>query len=645
MRCFSFLLLAMMANAQDLMPLPASISMGQGRLAIDRTFTVAATGVADPRVNAAIVRFVKRLPIKVGQASDPATLVVHCERAGEPVQKLGEDESYRLEITPAQAKLTAPNALGILRGLETFFQLVEADKGNFSAPALIVNDAPRFPWRGLHIDVSRHWMPVNVVLRNLDGMAAVKMNVFHWHLSDDQGFRIESKLYPKLQGMGSDGNFYTQDQVREVVAYARARGIRVVPEFDIPAHSTAWLVGYPELGSAPGPYEIGRTWGIFEPTLDPTRDSVYTFLDGFIGEMARLFPDEFFHIGGDEVNGKQWDSNPAIVAYKQKQGWTQNHSLQAYFNRRIQAIVSKHGRRMEGWDEILDPDLQKGIVIQSWRGQDSLAAAARMGYQGLLSAPYYLDAMKPASEHYLADPMEKESASLKPDEKKRILGGEVCTWSEYLTPENIDSRIWPRTAAIAERFWSPQDTKDVPSMYRRLAIVSRELEALGLQHVSGYRLMLERLAAGGSVEPFKVLADVVVPVRLGGRARARKYTQQTPLNRLCDTAAPESEVARQFSLAVENHDWKSTRSWLILWRDNNAKLKPRLNTPLTAELVPISEELSALGAVGLQALEAIEKGRRANIQSSIIDTAKKPQAEVTLQIIPGIQKLIDLASR
>ena len=556
-------------------------------------------------------------------------LAIQCEHLGETVQKLGEDESYRLVITPAQAKLTAPNALGILHGLETFLQLVEAGPGGSSVTATTIDDFPRFPWRGLNLDVSRHWMPLSVVLRNLDGMAAVKMNVFHWHLSDDQGFRVESKMYPKLHGMGSDGNFYTQDQVREVVAYARARGIRVIPEFDMPAHSTAWLVGYPELGSAPGPYEIGRTWGIFEPTLDPTRDSVYTFLDGFIGEMARLFPDEFFHIGGDEVNGKQWDTNPAIVAFKQKQGWTQNQSLQAYFNRRVQAIVTRHGKRMVGWDEILNPDLAKGIVIQSWRGQDTLAAAVKLGYDAILSAPYYLDAMKPASEHYTADPV-----------AKRILGGEVCAWSEYLTPENIDSRIWPRTAAIAERFWSPQEVRDVPSMYTRLAVMSRELETLGLRHMSGYRMMLERLAGGAPIEPFQVLADVVAPVRLGGRARARKYTQQTPLNRLCDIAAPESEVAREFTAAVNRHDWKTVRMWLIRWRDNDAKLRPHLHTVLTRELVPLSEELSLISKVGLQALDTIEAGQRLNIERSAIDKARRAQAEVSIQIVPGIQTLV-----
>ena len=187
--------------------------------------------------------------------------IIQCDARVEPVQQLGEDESYRLEITPQQARLTAPNPLGVLRGLETFLQLVEPGPKAFQVPVVDIEDHPRFPWRGLHLDVSRHWMPLEVVKRNLDGMAAVKLNVFHWHLSDDQGFRVESKRFPKLQELGSDGLYYTQDQVREVIAYARDRGIRVVPEFDMPGHTTSWLVGYPELASAPGPYQIERQMG------------------------------------------------------------------------------------------------------------------------------------------------------------------------------------------------------------------------------------------------------------------------------------------------------------------------------------------------------------------------------------------------
>ena len=345
------------------MPQPARLTAGQGKLKIDESFRIALTGYAEPRIERAAKRLLYQLSRKTGMPlggaiehdASRSTLQVRCDGPGEKVQSVKEDETYRLEVTPARATLHAHTVVGALRGLATFLQLVEPDSEQFSAPAVAIDDNPRFRWRGQHLDVCRHWLPLAVVKRTLDGMAAVKMNVFHWHLSEDQGFRIESKKFPKLQDMGSDGHFFTQDQVREVLEYARDRGIRVIPEFDIPGHTTSWFVGYPELASAPGPYRIERAWGIFDPCMDPTREEVYRFLDTFIGEMAALFPDEYFHIGGDEVNGKQWDGNPRIQAFKQQHGMKDNLDLQAYFNKRIQAIVEKHGKKMVGWDEILHP--------------------------------------------------------------------------------------------------------------------------------------------------------------------------------------------------------------------------------------------------------------------------------------------------
>ena len=236
------------------------------------------------------------------------------------MQQLGEDESYHLEISTNHVLLSAPNPLGILHGLQTFLQLVRTTPQGFSVPVVTIDDQPRFPWRGLMIDVSRHFIPVPVLERDLDGMEAVKLNVFHWHLSDDQGFRAESTKFPLLQEKGSDGLYYTQDQIRDVIEYARDRGIRVVPEFDMPCHTTSWFVGYPELGSGKGPYQIARRYGVLDAAMDPTKDSTYKFLNTFIGEMADLFPDAYFHIGGDECNGKEWNANPQIQAFMKKHG-------------------------------------------------------------------------------------------------------------------------------------------------------------------------------------------------------------------------------------------------------------------------------------------------------------------------------------
>src|SRR5579862_902031 len=436
-----------------LMPVPAKMEPGSGWLAIDRNFVaLPIISCPDPRVGLAVSRLISRIErqagisIQKGRAlAGRATLTVDCAAAGAAYPALSEDESYQLDVG-GTASITAATGTGALRGLETFAQLIEAGPDGFRVAAVHIEDRPRFPWRGLMMDVSRHWMPIEVVQRNLDAMAAVKLNVFHWHLSDDQGFRVESKRFPRLQEAGSDGNFYTQEQIRQVVDYARDRGIRVVPEFDIPGHTLSWLAAYPDLASVPGVYEIGRTWGVYDPVMDPTREAVYQFLETFLGEMAGLFPDAYFHIGGDEVNPKQWNQSESIQAFAKEHDLKDAHALQRYFNVRIEKILEKYGKTMIGWDEILDPDLPGSIVIQSWRGQQALADAAKQGRRGILSWGYYLDHLNPASYHYGIDPLKGQ---LTPEQATNVLGGEACMWAEFVSAETVDSRIWPRAAAIA----------------------------------------------------------------------------------------------------------------------------------------------------------------------------------------------------
>ena len=649
------------AQTYNLMPQPAKLEPGSGRLVIDGSFRVALEGYREPRLEAAAARLMQRLsletgiPFPGGLENEPgkATLVLHCDHAGEAIQSVREDESNQLEVTPQQASLSAPTPVGLLRGMETFLQLVELDAQGFSAPAVRIADRPRFPWRGLMMDVCRHWIPEEVVKRNIDAMAAVKLNVLHFHLTDDQGFRIESKKYPKLHELGSDGHYYTQAQITELVAYARDRGIRVVPEIEMPGHSSSWYVGYPELASGPGPFQIERKWGIFDPTLDPTRDEIYTFLDGLIGEIVALFPDEYFHVGGDEVNGKQWNTNPRIAAFKQAQGMKDDADLQLYFNRHLLPIVQKHGKKMIGWDEIFHPDLPQDIVVHSWRGPDSLAQAARLGYMSILSNGYYLDFALPPADYYRVDPLAGAAASLTPEQAARILGGEACMWSEFVTPENVDSRIWPSTAAIAERLWSPAEVKDVDSMYRRLEVVSRELDRVGVTHHSSYPMMLARLAGPHSPETLETLADVVEPVKHYEREEAREYTSLTPYNRLVDAARPESEKARIFAGMVDhlsaNRD--AVRKQLIAWRDSRAELLPLLRqSALLEEDIPVAEDLSAVARAGLEALGYLDSGKPAPAawveeQSVLLDLAAKPHAELLLMIVEPVRKLVAAAQR
>ena len=667
----SIVLLAALAAAQpqrplSLMPLPSTMQLGTGQLRIDQSFSVAVTGFHDARLERGVDRFVAELSRETGMLLKPSsvqlpnpTLLIHADHGSEEVQKLGEDESYELTTSESGAKLTAPNPLGILHGLQTFLQLVQTTGNGFAVAVLSIKDQPRFPWRGLLIDVGRHFIPLDVVKRNLDAMAAVKMNVLHIHLTDNEGFRVESKRFPKLHEMGSDGLYYTQNEIRELVAYARDRGIRVLPEIEMPGHSRSWFIGYPELASGPGPYKLEP--GGVDAVMDPTQDKTYKMLDKFIGEMAKLFPDDYFHIGGDEVNGQQWDANPKIQQFIHSHGMKNNQDLQAYFNQRLQKIVNKHHKIMIGWDEVLHPDLPKSVVVQSWRGQQSLATAAQQGYRGLLSFGYYLDLMWPAARHYAVDPMTDAAANLNPEEKKRILGGEACMWGEWVTPENIDSRTWPRNAAIAERFWSPQEVRDVTSMYARLHQVDWRLEWPGLTHRSGKIKMLHRIAGSDDIAALRTLADVVEPVKDYKRMEGLKgpWDFRAPLNRLVDAASPESDTGLRFHDLVQSYiqsGYKDQgaeaqiRTLLSAWRDNDAKFRPSLEQSfLLHELAPLSTDLSSLGAIGLLALDYLDKSEPSPAawrtqQLASIEQAKIPKADLVLVVAPVVQRLVEASA-
>ena len=648
-----------------LMPMPAGLVARQGQLAIDVNFRAVLLGQCG-RLDAALAHLVNRIsrqtgiPMAVGiERSGTAPLVVECGSSGAEWPALGEDESYRLDVSSSSARLSAATVMGALRGMETFSQLIGPGGDGFSVPAVHIEDHPRFAWRGLMIDAARHWMPVAVIERNLDAMAAVKLNVLHWHLSDDQGFRVETRLFPKLHQLGSDGKFYTQEQVRKVVAYARDRGIRVVPEFDMPGHATSWLTAYPELGSAAGPYQIQRRWGIFEPTLNPANDGLYTLLDAWIGEMAALFPDDYFHIGGDEVLDAQWKANAGVQAFAREHGLQTSHDVLAYFSERVHELVRKHGKQMVGWDEVLHPAVRPGAVIQSWRGPESLAEAAKKGFRGMLSYGYYLDHLRPTSFHYAIDPL-SGADKLTSEEAARILGGEACIWSEYVSDETIHSRIWPRAAAIAERLWSPREVVNVDSMYRRMGVVSRWLETTGVRHRANYEPMLDRLSGGVPVDGLRVLADVVEPLGIEGRQSSRVYDSRTPLNRLVDAARPESEGVRELADTIQgilanpvNHSMerKHVRLVLLAWKQNDARIRPLLeNAPLLREVAPLSVALAQVGSIGLEALDKIDSGKTVDAgwvrdRLERLKQMEAPKAELNLAAVRPVRMLVEGCSR
>jgi hexosaminidase len=654
-----------------LMPRPESVTLGVGTLRVDADLTIAPAAAAgsqgagraavSDRAFGAAARFMTRLAgrtglfikqdfLAPGTTGEDALIRYSHGRAG--VLRPGEDESYTLTIGPSAITLEAPTDIGVVWGFETLLQLLSADEQGYFFPCLTVSDKPRFTWRGLLIDAGRHFQPVEVIKRNLDAMAAVKLNVLHWHLTEDQGFRVESKVFPKLHQLGSDGMFYTQAQIGEIVAYAAARAIRVMPEFDLPGHSTSWFVAYPEFSGAPGSYAIERRFGVFGPAFDPSKERIYPFFDAFFKEMAALFPDPYMHIGGDEVEGHQWQANPAIQAFMKKRGLADNNALQAYFNTRLLKILTKHGKKMVGWDEILQPGLPKDIVIQSWRGVQSLVEAAQKGYQGLLSNGYYIDLCQPAEFHYLNDPLPADTP-LDEGQRALVLGGEATMWSELVTPETIDSRIWPRTAAIAERFWSPATVRDVDDMYRRLALVNVRLEETGVLHLRNPGLILRRLLGGPEIRPLATLAEAVEPLEGYKRHSQAAYTSLAPFTRFVDACAPESLVARDFAKSVAAYlagrDPRlaaEIRGRLIAWRDNHPRVLAGLAaSPALREIEPLSLGLTRAAAIGLEALGVLTKGEgrpSAWVETALaaLAEAAKPAAHAELVVVAPVAELV-----
>lgn len=401
-----FSALAAPAGDLPLMPWPASVTRPaeQGALVLNNQLTIRVSGDDGDEI---ITQLRQRIARQTGwtlqpQAANPAnaTITIAIAHKVAPIPALDSDERYTLTIDRSGAKIAANTRFGAQRGIETLLQLLQNSAEQTQLPWVTIEDAPRFPWRGLLLDSARHFIPVEDIKRQIDGMAVAKLNVLHWHLTDDQGWRFASTRYPKLTQLASDGLYYSEAQMREVVRYAAARGIRVVPEIDMPGHASAIAVAYPELLSAPGPYAMERHWGVLKPVLDPTNEATYAFAEAMVSELAAIFPDAYLHIGGDEVDDTQWKSNPQIQQFMRDHQLKDSHALQAYFNRKLETILEKHHRQMVGWDEIFHPDLPKSILIQSWQGQDALGEVAKQGYKGILSTGFYLDQPQYTAYHY-----------------------------------------------------------------------------------------------------------------------------------------------------------------------------------------------------------------------------------------------------
>lgn len=678
---------AFVSNAQiqttplDLMPWPQNINLTAGTFALSKSFKVNITGNPNPRIFVGATNFLRRLDGRTGlffeqgfstkiNENPEAELQINCVRNG----KIGlyEDESYQLSIESNKIKINATTDLGALHGLETLLQLLQNNSKSYNFPTVEITDLPRFTWRGLMIDAARHFQPVAVIKRNLDAMASMKMNVFHWHLVDDQGWRIEMKNHPKFTQMASDGEFYTQEEIKNIVKYAADRGILVVPEIDVPGHASAILTAYPELGSkvvdlqsnsveskkqnaAIANYAIERRSGIFDATLDPINPKTYQLLSEIFDEVCPLFPGDYFHIGGDENNGKEWDANPKIQEFKKKHKLANNHDLQTYFTMQLVPMLKKHHKKLMGWEEIMTENMSKDAIIHAWRGTNeglsaggSLVKAAKNGYKTVLSNGYYIDLMLGVESHYLNDPIPKNSI-LTPEEKSRILGGEAAMWSELATPLNIDSRIWPRTAAIAERLWSNSTVTDMNSLHKRLKTVSFRLEELGITHLRNKEVILRNISNNQQTNALNDFSNVCEPLKLYIRnSHGIKYRMHSPFTLFADACTADALDVFDFDTAVSKYlqnksleNQTVVTNYLKKWIAMNVDLITlSANAPLMQPLLPLSKSLSDISEQLLLVIEKKQTVNQATMSDLLIQCNSKKNADVELAVYNSLKKLL-----
>ncbi len=416
-----------------LMPYPASVQQQAGELKLPQHGTGLQLQLVSPipaqadyllqhlqqRLSAQAKQPLALLRPDKGTSADKPNIAVQSDSSASkiPVLKLqfgrliavpmpGDDDSYQLQISPGSIDIQAATSTGALYAIETLAQLLDCQAAQpCTLPLVTVQDKARFGWRGLLLDSARRFIPLSDLKRTLQGMASAKLNVLHWHLTDDQGWRFQSQHYPLLTELASQGEFYTQAQMRELVLYAARLGIRLVPEIDFPGHASAIALAYPELMAMPGPYQQERGFGVFAPVLDVSSPKVSQFISSLLKEVTAIFPDPYLHIGGDEVKTEHWQQSAAIAAYMQQQQLADMPALHAAFNRKLALELKNLGKTMMGWDEVLHPDLPKNVLVQSWQGQDAVARSVAAGHATLLSAGFYLDQPMPTAYHYRNDPV------------------------------------------------------------------------------------------------------------------------------------------------------------------------------------------------------------------------------------------------
>ncbi len=514
----------------SVIPRPSQVSSGEGTFHLTpQTKILVQPG--EPAIRSIAQGLAERLASATGHAiaveesrptktAENAVLLTTVDGNQELNEKLGK-EGYELTVAPGSVVIRATKPAGVFYGVQTLYQLlppeIELSKPSpgvkLTIDSVHIEDRPRFAWRGMHLDVARHFFDKEFVKRYIDFLAAYKINTFHLYLTDDQGWRIEIKRYPKLTEIGAwregtvmhkrgglgdtkkYGGYFTQDDIREIVAYADERFITIVPGISMPGHSQAALAAYPELSSTGGPFKVWTGWGISKEVLDPGKDEVFEFVEGVLSEVIELFPGPYVHTGGDEVPRDRWKASPFAQARIKAEGLTDEDGLQSYFTKRVERFLNSKGKRLIGWDEILEGGLPPNATVMSWRGTAGGIEAAKSGHDVVMVPNrqtyfnYAQDSSKTGPGHtgglldlltvYHFEPTE----GLTPQEARHVLGGQACLWTEYIpTPADVEYLIFPRLFAMAEVLWSAKDRRDDEDFRKRVPVGLKRLDARGVNY-------------------------------------------------------------------------------------------------------------------------------------------------------------------
>ena len=511
--------------AQQVVPQPVKLTARQGRFTITPK-TVISTDRASAAIGHQLARYLEPatgIPLRVrsGAAAPARSISLRLDRT---LARLG-DEGYLLDVRADGVTARAHSAPGLFYAVQTIRQLLPAHifreaavaSVDWSMPAVSIEDYPRFKWRGGHLDAGRHFMPKEFVKKYIDLLALHKMNVFHWHLTEDQGWRLEIKQYPKLTEIGAwrretlvgrprktdrtfdgkrHGGFYTQDDAREIVAYAKARFVEVVPEIEMPGHAMAAIASYPELGVNSEPVEVATSWGVFSDILN-AEPSTITFMQNVLDEVIKIFPGRYVHVGGDEAEKSKWKASDRIQARIKQLGLKDEHELQSWFIRQMDGFLVARKRRLVGWDEILEGGLAENAVVMSWRGTKGGIAAARAGHDVIMAPtshtymdyyqskdeaqePLAIGGFLPLETVYGFEPI---PAELEPQFAKHVLGAQGQLWTEYMpNPKHVEYMAFPRMSALAEVVWTPKERKDYANFLERLAPHLQRLRALDVNY-------------------------------------------------------------------------------------------------------------------------------------------------------------------